>query len=1023
MAWYHRSEDLVSNNTIYQPVGDAIRVTSNARDVRLFNNVMWVAAGYGINVNPGGVTGMLSDYNLIFTAGAAARTGLWNNLEQVTLANWQLASVKDVFSVASDPLFLDIDGADNVLGATPASEGDGHDDNFGLKAYSPAIDAANAYRAALYDIEGRKRHDDPSTANTGDGWPLYVPDNSAGNLFVAGGTAKPFQTSQSYFNQTLPFAFNFYGTSYTQVAVSSEGYLQFAGPDTYVAQANDLEIFQRNTIIAPFWDNLTTYGTGRNIYIDQATSGQFTIRWSATLQSDTSKVANFSVTLFDDGRFRFDYGAGNTGFTPRIGVSSGNGYSFVLAPGYDGSPNLASGNSVSWQPEEGLSFYDIGAYEFQGDSSDATPPQVTGITQLPPTGGTTALAFGSVQVSFSESLDGISARSPANYELLSAGADGVLDTLDDIEIGLSPAYSFPETDLTLQFEGGVLADGLYRLRLSGTLAILDTAGNPLDGDANGSPGGDYLHVFTIDRSANTDPVADAQTVDVDEDGSVLITLAGSDADGDALAFGLFSNPVHGSLSGFDSVARTVTYTPDADYWGPDSFQFQVDDGKLGTGTATVSLNVTPVNDAPQAPGQLVNLTEDNPVTIILPASDKETPRAGLVFTLVTPPANGSLVQGANGSWTYIPDPDFTGNDSFIYTVTDRGGNDADPASALTSTQGTISLIVNPTDDAPTLDAVADQDVDEGSVVTVQLLGQDPENQALVYSLVSGPAGATVDASSGLFSWTAPDGDDSFVVTVRASDGVNHAQRMFTITVHNVAPTLYATGDAQVALGDAYQIALSSTDPGDDTLLSWEINWGDGNVEVFAGSATSASHTYTLDGDYSITLVATDEDGSYDAGPVAVSVLADNSNPVAPGQFVQTDEDQPLLITLAATDPDGDPLTYSILSQPAFGTLGALDPVTHQLTYTPEADYVGQVSFMFRVVDGQGGSATASINIKVLTVNDAPIAHAQSLSMDEDQSLAIHGQRSGNPGHRIGVQPGQWAGSRQHRAVARWCLDL
>ncbi|MFZ5919182.1 MAG: right-handed parallel beta-helix repeat-containing protein, partial [Chloroflexota bacterium] len=753
IAWRHQSTDLFSNNTIYQPVGDAIRVTSNAEDARLFNNILWVAAGYGINVNPGGVSGLLSDHNLIHTAGGAARAGLWSSVERISLADWQVASSKDAHSVAGNPLFLDIDGADNVLGAAPSVEGSGHDDNFGLKAHSPAIDAANAYQGTRYDIEGRDRHDDPSSVDSGDGWPLYVAGNTGNNQFVAAGTAKPYQTSQGFFTQALGFNFNFYGSTYTSVVVSSEGYLQFAGPDTQVYQANSLEIFQRNAIIAPFWDNLTTSGTGRNIYVDSTTANQITIRWSAALQSDTSKAANFAVTLFADGSVRFDYGAGNTGFAPRVGVSAGNGYSFVLGTGYDGAGNLASANSLLWQATPGLDYYDIGAYEFQGDSNDIAPPTVTGIPQLPPDGGTTALAFSSVQVSFSESLDGISARSPANYELLYAGADGVLDTLDDVEIGLTPAYSFPETDLTLQFAGGALADGLYRLRLSGTLAIYDTAGNPLDGDYSGAAGGDYLHVFSIDRSANTLPEADAQVADLNEDGSVLITLTGDDADGDLLAFGLFSNPAHGTLSGFDPVTRQVTYTPHANYWGPDSFQFQVDDGKLGTATATVSLNVLPANDAPEAPGQTVNLSEDTQANIVLPASDLETLRAGLTFSLVDAPLHGSLVQGANGVWTYIPDPDYSGTDSFTYTVTDRGGNDADPSTALTSSLGLIDLVINPDNDTPTLDAILDQMAVEGQLLNLALIGHDPEGQALTYSLLSGPAGAVVDSLSGLFTWT------------------------------------------------------------------------------------------------------------------------------------------------------------------------------------------------------------------------------------------------------------------------------
>ena len=80
-------------------------------------------------------------------------------------------------------------------------------------------------------------------------------------------------------------------------------------------------------------------------------------------------------------------------------------------------------------------------------------------------------------------------------------------------------------------------------------------------------------------------------------------LTGSDGDTDPLSFGITVSPAHGTLSNFDAVAGTVTYTPAPDYNGPDGFEFQVDDGKLGTATAVVSITVDPVNDPPSASGQ------------------------------------------------------------------------------------------------------------------------------------------------------------------------------------------------------------------------------------------------------------------------------------------------------------------------------------------------------------------------------------------------------------------------------------
>ncbi len=117
----------------------------------------------------------------------------------------------------------------------------------------------------------------------------------------------------------------------------------------------------------------------RDIFVTQ-TANSITVRWAAKLQG-TSTDVNVAMTLFSDGKIRFDYGAGNTGLTPTVGVSAGNGTAYVLA-GYDGQSSLASANSLLWTPTPGLVYYDIGAYEFQGSSGDTTGPQVVSISQL-----------------------------------------------------------------------------------------------------------------------------------------------------------------------------------------------------------------------------------------------------------------------------------------------------------------------------------------------------------------------------------------------------------------------------------------------------------------------------------------------------------------------------------------------------------------------------------------------------------------------------------------------------------------
>jgi hypothetical protein len=111
----------------------------------------------------------------------------------------------------------------------------------------------------------------------------------------------------------------------------------------------------------------------------------------------------------------------------------------------------------------------------------------------------------------------------------------------------------------------------------------------------------------------------------------------------------------------------------------------------------------------------------------------------------------------------------------------------------------------------------------------------------------------------------------------------------------------------------------------------------------------------------------------------------NDAPVAHDQAVATDEDIALPITLTATDVEGDALTFTIVASPAHGVLTGTGA---NVTYTPAPDYHGPDSFTFTANDGQVDSNTATIAITVRPVNDAPVAHDQSLATDEDTPLPI-----------------------------------
>jgi hypothetical protein len=185
-------------------------------------------------------------------------------------------------------------------------------------------------------------------------------------------------------------------------------------------------------------------------------------------------------------------------------------------------------------------------------------------------------------------------------------------------------------------------------------------------------------------AVNDAPVANAQSVSTAEDAAKAITLTASDVDGDALSYAIVAQPVHGTLTG---TGASRTYTPNANYHGPDSFTFTANDGSLTSAPATVSITVTPVNDAPVANNQSVTTAEDVAKAISLTASDVEN--NALTYIIVTGPTYGTL-SGTGANRTYTPAANYNGPDSFTFRA-----NDADESNVAT-----VSFNVTAVNDAP-----------------------------------------------------------------------------------------------------------------------------------------------------------------------------------------------------------------------------------------------------------------------------------------------------------------------------------
>ena len=176
--------------------------------------------------------------------------------------------------------------------------------------------------------------------------------------------------------------------------------------------------------------------------------------------------------------------------------------------------------------------------------------------------------------------------------------------------------------------------------------------------------------------SNMPPVAQPQSISVLEDSFVSTLLTGTDVNGDTLSFELTRLPQYGSAT---LVGDSLTYTPAPDYNGIDSVLFKASDGLYSSASAAVSIVVEPVNDAPVVFDTTATTNEDQAVAIILAAGDPDGDE--LTYAIASGPSNGSATLSGN-TVTYTPNENYSGSDSFTFTVSDE---------TITSAPATVSI--------------------------------------------------------------------------------------------------------------------------------------------------------------------------------------------------------------------------------------------------------------------------------------------------------------------------------------------
>ncbi|WP_155759345.1 immunoglobulin-like domain-containing protein, partial [Vibrio cyclitrophicus] len=337
---------------------------------------------------------------------------------------------------------------------------------------------------------------------------------------------------------------------------------------------------------------------------------------------------------------------------------------------------------------------------------------------------------------------------------------------------------------------------------------------------------------------NNDPAGDTLSFTTDEDTPVNGTLSASDEDGDSLSFTKATDPSNGTVVVDEN--GDWTYTPNENYNGDDSFTVVVSDGQGGTDTITVNVGVTPVNDLPVGEDVSVTTDEDTPVSGLLTATDADNDQ--LTFSKGTEPSNGSVVVDENGNWTYTPDENYNGSDSFTVVVTDGNGG----IDTITVNVGVVPVV-----DTTTVSLSADASVTEGENITYTATLTNPADGAVTVTLSNG---ATITIADGATSGTTtvPASDDVYVggdtasATITDATGGNFESLVkdptaatTTINDDSDVTTVSLSADASVTEGENITYTATLTNPADGAVT---VTLSNGATITIADGATSGTTT-------------------------------------------------------------------------------------------------------------------------------------------------------------------------------------
>ena len=495
------------------------------------------------------------------------------------------------------------------------------------------------------------------------------------------------------------------------------------------------------------------------------------------------------------------------------------------------------------------------------------------------------------------------------------------------------------------------------------------------------------------KPVNDNPVAEPDSITAKSDTPILIDVLSNDTDieKDTLTIAdIKTTAQHGIVQ---REGNSIRYTPsDKKYSGVDSFEYTVNDGKGGTATAKVTIQIEYVPEPPQLHDDSATVDEDNTVTIDVLSND--TCENGVTLTI------SDCTDGKNGTTkivdkkiVYTPKLNYYGEDSFSYTV-DYGTSRKESAE--------VKVTVNPVNDAPIANPDSYTLRANESVCMYAMINNDTDVDTsrayFIKEIVTEPMhGKVVENDAGTLDYY-PDkdyyGDDSFTYLV--SDREKKSEPT-TISL-KIRYIPYEAADDWITVDEDKKETIRVTY--NDYKFNDSIEIKSISVsEAENGGKITVNNDNTIDyiskenyyGSDSFTYTVNCGEGKTSTAKVDVIINSINDEPIAYDDIITIDEDTTVQINVLENDTDveDDKLQIYDAYSPSAYPRGSIDYNAKYVIYTPEENDNTTVEFCYRVIDGNGGMDVGKVTVKINPIQDDPFIKDDLVSMEEDKQLEIN----------------------------------